>query len=274
MLRRLNMPFFEADSGKGAGGGAGDDDSAKLRDEITAQVRKELEQEYAGLKTNRDAVLAEKRELKEKLAGIESVIAAAGGSEGIQKLQELKARLEKDEIGALLAEGKHEEWFDKRTGRMRSEYEQQIAKLNEELEAERSGRSAAEKARTDLMLETSVRAAAGKLGVVDSAVSDAILRARGVFSFDPERNALVIRDENDGAVLGKDGKTPMQVDEWLESQRESARHWFPPSKGAGATGAHGGGSAGEPDVSKMSRDEYAEWRKQKGMDRRGDPLVD
>jgi hypothetical protein len=263
MLRKLNenAPFFEDDP-QGGGGGGG----RKSVEEERAQIRKELEQEYAGLRTNRDEVLAEKRQLKEKLVAIEAVIEAAGGSDGIKALQELKTRLEKDEIGKLLTEGKHEEWFEKRTGRMRSEHQQQVESLMEQLEAEKKGRGAAEKARTDLMLETAVRAASGKMGVIDSAVSDVILRARGVFSFDQERDALVIRDEKDGAVLGKDGKNPMSVDEWLESQKESARHWFPPSKGSGAQGAHGNG-AGEPDPSKMSWADYAKWREEKGMSR-------
>lgn len=266
MLRRLNEPFYEGADKPGSGDPKPVDEKV-LRD----QIRKELEQEYSGLKANRDEVLSEKRQLKEKLEGIEAVIASAGGSDGIKALQELKARLEKDEIGTLLTQGKHEEWFEKRTARMRSESEQQVRKVTEELEKERKLRTVAEQARTDLLLETAVRAAAGKLGVIDSAVSDVILRARGAFSFDQERGVLTIKDEHGAAVLGKDGKTPMPVDEWLDSQKESARHWFPPSKGAGATGAVGAG-AGQPDLSKMSLADYAKWREENGLTtRRGIP---
>ena len=258
MLRKLNQPFYEEDPGKGNGG------AGAAAEEVRAQVRKELEQEYAGLKANRDAVLEEKRQLKEKLAGIESVIATVGGQDGIKALQELKGRLEKDEMGKLLAEGKYEEVLERRTARMRSEHDQQVKSLTDQLEVEHKHRLASEQARVDLMLETSVRAAAGKMGVIDSAVSDVILRAKGVFSFDQERGSLVIKDEQGGAVLGKDGKTPMPIEEWLEGHKESARHWFPPSKGAGAQGGRGG-DAGQPDLSKMSLSEYAKWREENGL---------
>lgn len=270
MLRKLNHPFFEAPAG---GGGAANDEAAKMRDQIRAELRKELEQEVAGLKSNRDAILAEKRQMKEQLESVMAQLNGVGGAEGIKALQQLQARLEKDESTKLVAEGKWEEVLDRRTASMRSEHGQQIKSLTEQLETATSRVAAAERARTDLLLETEVRASAGKLGVVESAVSDVILRAKGVFSFDPERTALVIKDKDGGAIFGKDGKTPMTVGEWLEGQKESARHWFPPSKGAGAAGAHGGGSAGEPDIAKMSREEYVEWRKKKGMDRRGSPLL-
>lgn len=266
MFCKLNeQPYFEKPDPVGGGGAGGGKDDAD-REKVRAEIRAELEQEYAGLKANRDEVLAEKRAMKEKLASVEAIISAAGGSDGIKALQELKTRLEKDEIGRLLTEGKHEEWFERRTARQRSEYEQQLKKAVDELELERNLRFGAEKARTDLMLETEVRAAAAKLGVVESAVSDAILRARGEFSYDQERDSLIIKDENEGAVLGKDGKKPMTIEEWLEGQKDKARHWFPPSKGAGAAGSHGG-VPGSEDPSKMDWNEYAEWRKRQGLGR-------
>jgi hypothetical protein len=69
-----------------------------------------------------------------------------------------------------------------------------------------------------------------------------------MFTLDENGNAVQL-DGDSQVVIGKDGKTPFNPAEWLDSMRESAPHWFP----AGASGSgsgndkRGGGSgSGKP----------------------------
>ena len=71
--------------------------------------------------------------------------------------------------------------------------------------------------------------------------------------------SLVMRDRDGGIEYGKDGKTPKTVQEWLQEQVERKRHWFPPSKGAGAdTSVGAGGKREDVDLSDVSN--VKDWR--------------
>lgn len=87
-----------------------------------------------------------------------------------------------------------------------------------------------------LVVDGEIRQAAAKAGLIASAVEDALYRGRQVFVLDAEGEAIA-RDAEGKPVLGKDGKMPLTPAAWLESMREAAPHWWPPSAGAGAPGA-------------------------------------
>lgn len=249
----------------GAGGSTGGGDGGGA--DINLKIQAAVERATQGLKQNRDQILAEKKQLSEQLQQMQQYFEQLGGKEGIQKLLEMRQRLEKDEMGKLLADGKYDEWFEKRTQSMKSDYEKRIEALNAQLEESNKKAQEAMQRWTDKVLETEVRAACSKAGVIDSAVEDALYRARNMFKYDEERGQMVILDENGSAVLGKDGKSPKSISEWLEEQKQSARHWWPPSQGAGANGALGGGQA-SPDASaigRMSMAEYKKFRESQGM---------
>lgn len=246
-----------SDEGQKAGGG--DDIQAK----IDAAVRAAVDP----IKANRDEILAEKRELKDKLSSTLSRFEKLGGEEGLESLVKLRERLEADELGKLISEGKHDEWFDKRTQTMRADFENRLNGANEQLAAIQAERDEARAQFMGLKIENEVRAACtASEGFVDSAVRDALRSATSAFTFDAERG-VVMKDENGGIVLGKDGATPKTVSDWLEEQKKESRHWWGASQGAGAQGARGGRGA-EPSreaIANMSMAEYREYRKQKGM---------
>lgn len=81
----------------------------------------------------------------------------------------------------------------------------------------------------------SVRTAAMKLKVVDSALEDVILLGERVFAI----------DESTGSVVTKDGVgvTPgISADVWLTDMQAKRPHWWGPSQGGGAGGNRGGGA--------------------------------
>jgi hypothetical protein len=246
--------------GEGGGGGGGGDD------EVTKRINEAVEKATATLKQNRDEILAEKRKLKESLDAIQGQIDALGGTDGLKGLIEMRERLSKDETNKLLAEGKHDEWFERRASAMRKDLEAKIKAATEKAEAAERDRNAAHTAYAQREIEATVMQAATKAGIVDTALDDVLLRARNTFAFDRE-HGVHIKGPDGVVLLGKDGKSPMGAAEWLDGMKEKARHWFPGSRGAGAEGGMGGGNGALSDaqVAKMSMSEYKEYRKKQGL---------
>jgi hypothetical protein len=80
-------------------------------------------------------------------------------------------------------------------------------------------------------------------GLRPTAIPDITARARSVFRL---VNGLPTAFESDGRTVrvGKDGITPMTLDEWVDSQVADAPHLFESNAGGGAAGdASGGGAA-------------------------------
>lgn len=246
----------------GDSGASGGDDSA-----LQAKIDAAVEKATAPLKANRDEILNEKRKLKEQYDSLNDQIGTLGGADGLKNLIEMRERFSKDELGKLLTEGKHDEWYERRSVAMRKDMESKIAaatKLASDASAERD---VARVAYSNKEIETSVLNASSKAGIVDTAIDDVLLRAKSTFTFDPKLG-VVIKDADGVIINGKDGKTPKGVVEWLDEMKEKARHWFPPSRGSGAEGGMGGGSnstVSNAAIANMSMTEYKEYRKKQGM---------
>lgn len=82
--------------------------------------------------------------------------------------------------------------------------------------------------------------AATKRGMRATAIPDLTSRARAVFRLDNNGNPVPYID---GAVrYGKDGTSPMTVDEWAEGLVQAAPHLFESSAGSGAASQSSGGA--------------------------------
>lgn len=207
-------------------------------------------EDVTGLKATVTATREEAR--RAKAAADARVAEALKPFEGIDpaKARAIMAQFEDADEAALLAQGKEglEKILTKRNAKRDAEVTRQLQ------EAQSHADGAMEVASTfmERVLDNHVRAAAAAAGLHPSAIEDALLRARAIFSLDDEGNAVQFTSEDDETpVLGKDGKTPFSPAEWLEGMRTSAPHWFP----AGASGGGAGGSrqkGGAPDFSGMS----------------------
>ncbi len=265
MFHNLDRPSYlrspEGD-GSGGGGGSGDGDGSGVKEanaELQEKIRVAVELETERLRVNRDAVIGEKRDLKKKFDEQNDVLVALGGEEGIKKLQTMMTTLQKDELGSLLAEGRTEEWFDKRMANREKDHKSQLSTLQEKLDEVVKERDDAVGSKRKLVLETEVMTACAETGVVDSAFEDVKAAAGFLFKNDAE-HGLCIRDKEGTVVYGKDGKTPLTPLEWLGMQKENKRHWWPPSKGADASSSHGGrATPGEIDLSEVK--DIGEWKK-------------
>lgn len=192
----------------------------------------------SGLKTalqkERDAAKEAKRiakEMEERYAGIDPA-----------KVREMMSKLDQDGEAALIAAGKIDEVIAKRTQKFQTETQRRI---DEAIATAKASDGRAKKFE-QRVLDNHIRQAATKAGLHQHAIEDALFRARSMFSLSEEGDAIQLG--GDGApVLGKDGKTPFSPQEWLESMKETAPHWFP-------AGNSGGGGAGNKNTGGNGKD--------------------
>lgn len=253
-------------SDDGGGGGKGGDAGSKGKEvDIDAKVAAAVEEATAGLKRKNEAVIEERRKFKTAAEEATKVLEGLGGQEGIERLQKMRTSLESTELGKLLAEGKHDDWHEQKTKALRADHANQL-QAKDDANIELQGKYDVVSQRLKRKnLETEVHAACGAAGVIESARSDVMLNADALFNEHPEYQGLVIQDRDEGVVFGKDGKTPKSITEWLAEQKATKRHWFPPSKGADASGNLSGGER-ETDLGEI-RDmrDWREKRKKLGM---------
>lgn len=97
-----------------------------------------------------------------------------------------------------------------------------------------------------VQIDQAAVAAATKRGLRSTAISDLTSRARGLFKLS---SGLPTAFEADGSTVrpGKDGISPMSLEEWVDSLVSDAPHLFEANSGGGAggnTNANGSGGAG------------------------------
>lgn len=151
-------------------------------------------------------------------------------------------KLQQDvEEGRLIKEGKLEEVVTLRVTNMRRELETQL----------NGSQTALQQANAQLavlMIDNAVRQAAVKNGALPTALDDVVLRARTVYSMD--KGQPIPKDDKGQVIYGKDGNTPMAVEDWLVGLKKNAPHLFAGSQGSGAGG--GRGAPAGSDLSKMT----------------------
>jgi len=225
LLSRLMAP---ADDGTGGGGGG---TPPQITPEVQALIDAAVAQQVAGLKAKNSELLASNKDIKTKFDALN------GQLEGLD-MDAVKGLLQKvgqDEETKLIAEGKIDDVFARRTERLQAEHAKQIKAANDRADAaERSSAAVRERALAD-----AVRSAATKAGALPEAADDFVYRSRGQFAFNDVGEVIAV-DRDGQAILGKDGKTALSPSEWAESLKETAPHLWPRAAGAGAPGNTGG----------------------------------
>lgn len=140
----------------------------------------------------------------------------------------------------LIEAGKVDEVVNLRVESMRTELTGQLTEKSTALET-------ANKQLAILMIDRQVQAEAVKLGILPTAMDDILLRARTVYSM--EAGVPVPKTVDGKVIYGKDGSTPMPMNEWVLSLKKAAPHLFAGSSGSGAGGGH---RTGGIDLSKAS----------------------
>ena len=217
--------------------GEGDDGDPPVIDTsnpaVKALIDAAVNEATAGLKTNRDEILNEKRTVTQKLDELK----AKWGDLDPEAVKTLMARFENDEEAQLIADGKVDEVIEKRTKRALEQSASDVLAAQTrtgELETENGTLKGRIK---KLVLDRAVQEAAGEAKLLPTAVPDAIQRAHQIFQVGEDENPVAL--EGDTIIRGKDGKTALTVGEWLTGMQKNAPHWWAPSEGGGAIGGAG-----------------------------------
>ena len=175
-------------------------------------------------RNNNTALLKQVEELKKRFEGIDP--------DEVRKLAEQKARLEEER---QLKAGELDKVVENRIKGLRSDWEKQVATLTSEREALNARLTA-------IQIDQGVITAATKRGLRPTAITDITSRARSVFKL---VNGAPRAFEVDGQAVryGRDGVTPMTLEEWVDTQVSEAPHLFETNAGGGAASTGSGGAA-------------------------------
>lgn len=177
------------------------------------------------------------------------------------KYAELRQIQQEIEEGKLIKEGKLEEVVNLRVGTMKQTYEGQLADMTTQL-------TNANRQLETLMIDNVVRQVATKAGVIPTAVDDVVLRAKTTYVME---KGVPVPKVNGEIIYGKDGTTPMPIDEWVTKLRTEAGHLF---QGSSGSGAGGGTAGGRVDVSKMTALEKINYGLANGLHKTGARVLD
>jgi hypothetical protein len=181
-------------------------------------------------RANNVALIKERDELKQRFAGIDP--------DEVRKLAEEKRRLEEAQ---QLKAGEVEKVVEARVKALKGDFDKQLSSVTGE-------RDALNARLTAIQIDQGVIAAATKRGLRPTAMPDITARARGAFKL---VNGVPTAFDADGQTVraGKDGVTPMTLEEWLDAQVSEAPHLFESNAGGGAAGhASGGGASARASV--------------------------
>jgi len=176
----------------------------------------------------RTANVALRKELEEQKKRFEGI-----DPEEVRKLAEEKQKLEETQQLKL---GEVEKVLETRLKTARADWDKQFGAVTAE-------RDALNTRLASIQIDQGVITVATKKGLRPTAIPDITARARSVFRL---VNGAPTAFEPDGKTVrvGKDGITPMNLEEWVDAQVSDAPHLFESNAGGGAAGdASGGGGA-------------------------------
>lgn len=177
------------------------------------------------LRSQQAALARERDELRQRYDGIDPA--------EVRQLAEEKRKLEE---ARQLQAGELDRVVENRIKGMKADWERQVTGLTAERDA-LTGRL------TAIQIDQGVVTVATKRGLRPTAMPDITARARQVFRL---VNGVPTAFEGDGKTVryGRDGITPMTMEEWADLQVAEAPHLFEANAGGGAASAGGAAHGG------------------------------
>jgi len=223
------------DGGEGGGGQA-----PAITPEVQALIDANVEKQVAGLKAKNGELIQANKEIKGKFEQLNSQFEGFD----LEAVKGLLTKAQTDEETKLLAAGKIDEVFARRTERLQADTAKQMKAKDDEI----ARHMEANKKLSSRALSEAILKAATKAGALPEALEDIVLRARGTWTVNADGEVVALNGEE--VVLGKDGRTPLTPTEWAESLRETAPHLWPKAQGTNAPGSSAPAKGGI-DLSKL-----------------------
>lgn len=223
--------------------------------EAKAMFQEMVDQEVSGLK-NKNSELLEK---------LKTTTEALKGWDGFdqEQVKNLMDRIQNDEETRLLAEGKVDEVVSRRTELLKKDYEHQIQSLTSMIEEKDNVLHTKDEKLKELVIDGQIREAYTRGQYEPQALDDVIRLGRTVYAMD-ENGKAVPRDSEGNLKFGKDGKSQMTPDEWLEELAETKKYLRPASSGGGSHHS-GKGSSGFDASTASPTQKIAEGLRKRGM---------
>ena len=176
-------------------------------------------------RTNNVALKKQLEELAARFNGIDP--------EEVKKLAAEKQRLEEER---QLKAGEVDKVVEGRVKALKADWDKQLSTVTTE-------RDTLNTRLTAIQIDQGVITSATKRGLRPTAIPDITARARTVFKL---VNGAPRAFEADGQTVryGRDGVTPMTLEEWVDAQVADAPHLFESNAGGGAAGNPAGGGTG------------------------------
>lgn len=189
----------------------------------------DTEKYFAGMSSARDKEKEEARKAKEQLQKFQGIDPEAAKL-ALAKVQEMqdKQRIDAGKIDEVVAE------------RVQNQVQAMKTDLETRLGAAEQRANQAEAQLSVVIVDNNVRIAAVKANVLPEAMDDILFRASRVFRVE---GGKAVPKDGDNIIYGKDGKTPMTMDDWMEGLKVKAPHLFKRAEGSGG-GRPGAGSGG------------------------------
>ena len=190
-------------------------------DEVKNSLQEEFNTNIEGLKTKNQELLDEKKKLQQKFEGIENPEDA---------LEALKLVTENEEI-KLIKEGKFEEVIERRLSGVKSEHEEEIGKLLDQIKETSTSAEKYKGLFESKTIDDALRDAAGKAGVEGHAIEDVLNSGRLIFSVG-EDGSVEARGR-DGKLLKTEDDKILSPGNWIEERKTVSPHWWPRSESGG-----------------------------------------
>jgi len=210
------------------------EDANKLEvDELTVNLtnsaKTQVEEAVTGLKAKNTELIGEKKAAQEALKKFDGVDVEAS------KLATEFYENHKDQ--EFLKDGTVEELIEKKTSQLNSDHEVQVTELTGKLSEAVNHGATYQSLFESKVIDDGLRAEAVKQGVRSEAIEDVILRGRGVFSLDDSKQ-IEARDR-EGKLATTEDKKVLNPKNWIEGLKDTSPHYWPDSRGAGASGGSG-----------------------------------
>jgi len=196
---------------------------------VTDGVQATVDEAVAGLQSKNAELLGEKKSIQEKLLTFKDITDPEKALEALNFIND-------NEDAQLIKDGKIGELIDRRTSTMRIDHDNAVKELADKLEAASGGEVKYKGLYETKIMDDALRAVATTAGVRPEAITDVLLRAKGLFTLDKEGGPEA-RDSAGNLRKNADGNV-LTAGVWMEDLKTSSPHYWPSSEGAGAQGGH------------------------------------
>lgn len=156
-----------------------------------------------------------------------------------EQIVEMQTKIQAMDDKKLIDAEKFDELLEARTDRMKADFEGQTTALETRATAAETLVSGLSGKLSSLIIDTGIQNAALAAGTVRQGAMRYLLdHGRSVFSLD-ENQKPVPKDADGNTIYGKDGQSPITMDEWAKGQLVESHYLFEGTSGGGAGGGDG-----------------------------------